>query len=198
MKTFIFGFTFTLSLISAIGPQNTFIIRQGFIKKHVLATTTLCILCDALLCCFGVFVVGNSLKLSPALNLILTLFAVALLTFYAYSSFKAAFKKIEFDTSAVNSTSLQTTILTCLGFTLLNPHVYIDTIILTGSISSILAPELKGLFILGGILASSLWFYCIGFGAKVFSSYFKINKLWNYINFIIGCLMIYSIIEILR
>lgn len=198
MKTFIFGFTFTLSLISAIGPQNTFIIRQGFIKKHIFVTTTLCILCDALLCCFGVFVVGNSLKLSSALHLIITLLAVILLTFYAFSSFSSAFKKIEFDATGINTNSLYKTILTCLGFTLLNPHVYIDTVILTGSISSILTQELKGLFVLGGILASSLWFYFIGFGAKIFSSYFRINKLWNYINFIIGCLMVYSIIQIIK
>jgi len=185
---FLPGFLTGLSLIIAIGAQNAFVIRQGLTKKHVLLVVAICAISDALLILLGVAGLGALIAGLPWLLEIIRWFGVLYLTWFGIKSLRSAFKVQSLDASGVQSGSAKTAVLSVLGFTFLNPHVYLDTVILLGSIGNQFGPD-KWFFALGGALASVVWFSSIGFGAKAASRFMAKPVFWQVLDLLIAAVM---------
>jgi L-lysine exporter family protein LysE/ArgO len=185
---FLPGFLTGLSLIIAIGAQNAFVIRQGLTKKHVLLVVAICAISDALLILLGVAGLGALIAGLPWLLEIIRWFGVGYLTWFGIRSLRSAFKAQSLDASGVQSGSAKAAVLSVLGFTFLNPHVYLDTVILLGSIGNQFGPD-KWFFALGGAVASVVWFSSIGFGAKAASRYMAKSVFWKVLDLLIAAVM---------
>ena len=188
MIAFLPGLLTGLSLIIAIGAQNAFVIRQGLTKKHVLLVVAICAISDALLILLGVAGLGALISGLPWLLEIIRWFGVAYLTWFGIRSIRSAFKTQVLDASGVQSASAKTVVLSVLGFTFLNPHVYLDTVILLGSIGNQFGQD-KWWFALGAAVASILWFSAIGFGAKAASRFMSKPVFWKVLDLVIAAVM---------
>ncbi len=188
MIAFLPGLLTGLSLIVAIGAQNAFVIRQGLTKKHVLLVVAICAISDALLILLGVAGLGALISGLPWLLEIIRWFGVAYLTWFGIRSIRSAFKTQTLDASGVQSASSKTVVLSVLGFTFLNPHVYLDTVILLGSIGNQFGQN-KWWFALGAAVASILWFSSIGFGAKAASRFMAKPVFWKVLDLVIAAVM---------
>lgn len=188
MLAFLPGFLTGLSLIIAIGAQNAFVIRQGLTKKHVLLVVAICAISDALLILLGVAGLGALISGLPWLLEIIRWFGVAYLTWFGIRSLVSAFKTQSLDATGVQSGSAKTVVLSVLGFTFLNPHVYLDTVILLGSIGNQFGAD-KWWFALGGAVASILWFSSIGFGARAASKFMAKPVFWKALDLVIAAVM---------
>jgi L-lysine exporter family protein LysE/ArgO len=182
------GFLTGLSLIIAIGAQNAFVIRQGLTKKHVLLVVLICAISDALLILLGVAGLGALISGLPWLLEIIRWFGVAYLTWFGIRSLISAFKTQSLDSSGAQSASAKKVVLAVLGFTFLNPHVYLDTVILLGSIGNQFGPD-KWWFALGAAIGSVVWFSSIGFGAKAASRFMSKPVFWKILDSIIAVVM---------
>jgi L-lysine exporter family protein LysE/ArgO len=185
---FLPGLLTGLSLIIAIGAQNAFVIRQGLTKKHVFLVVAICAISDALLILLGVAGLGALISGLPWLLEIIRWFGVAYLTWFGIRSIRSAFKTQVLDASGVQSGSAKTVVLSVLGFTFLNPHVYLDTVILLGSIGNQFGQD-KWWFALGAAVASILWFSSIGFGAKAASRFMAKPVFWKVLDLVIAAVM---------
>ncbi|MFM1995451.1 MAG: hypothetical protein RLZZ610_968 [Actinomycetota bacterium] len=188
MLAFLPGFLTGLSLIIAIGAQNAFVIRQGLTKKHVLLVVLICAVSDALLIFLGVAGLGALISGLPWLLEIIRWFGVAYLSWFGVKALMSAFKTQSLDASGVQSASAKTVVLSVLGFTFLNPHVYLDTVILLGSIGNQFGPD-KWWFAIGGAVASLVWFSSIGFGAKAASRFMSKPIFWKVLDSLIALVM---------
>jgi L-lysine exporter family protein LysE/ArgO len=188
MIAFLPGVLTGLSLIVAIGAQNAFVIRQGLTKKHVLLVVAICAISDALLILLGVAGLGALISGLPWLLELIRWFGVAYLTWFGIKSIRSAFRTQALDASGVQSESARTVVLSVLGFTFLNPHVYLDTVILLGSIGNQFGQD-KWWFALGGAVASMLWFSSIGFGAKAASRFMAKPVFWKVLDLVIAAVM---------
>jgi L-lysine exporter family protein LysE/ArgO len=182
------GFLTGLSLIIAIGAQNAFVIRQGLTKKHVFLVVAICAISDALLILLGVAGLGALISGLPWLLEIIRWFGVAYLTWFGIRSFMSAFKNQTLDASGAQSASAKKVVLAVLGFTFLNPHVYLDTVILLGSIGNQFGPD-KWWFALGAAIGSVVWFSAIGFGAKAASRFMSKPIFWKILDTLIAVVM---------
>ena len=188
MIAFLPGFFAGLSLIVAIGAQNAFVIRQGLTRQHVLVVVAICALCDAALIALGIAGLGAIIQGLPWLLEVIRWFGVAYLTWFGIKSVRSAFKNEVMDVSGGQTHSLAKVVTSVLGFTLLNPHVYLDTVILLGSISNQFADN-RWTFGFGAMLASVVWFSSIGFGAKAASRFMSKPFFWRVLDIAIACIM---------
>jgi L-lysine exporter family protein LysE/ArgO len=182
------GFFTGLSLIFAIGAQNAFVIRQGLTRKHVLLVVAICAVSDAALIVLGVAGLGALISGLPWLLEIIRWFGVLYLTWFGIKSLRSAFKVQALDASGAQSGSAKTVVLSILGFTFLNPHVYLDTVILLGSIGNQFGPD-KWWFTSGAVLASFVWFSSIGFGAQAASRFMAKPAFWKVLDVLIAVVM---------
>lgn len=187
---YVSGFFLVLSLIFAIGSQNAFILKQGLKKQHVFAICLFCAISDALLISAGIAGFGAVTAKYPNIVTIAKIAGALFLLGYGLQSLYASVSKshalIE-DNHAVSS--LKKSLLLCFGFTWLNPHVYLDTLVLVGMVST--GAESKVAFGLGAVSASFVFFFSLGYGARLLSPLFAKPKAWNILDAIIGVLMIY-------
>ncbi len=185
------GFFLSAGLIIAIGSQNAFVLRQGLKKEYVFTICTICFLCDALLIFLGVGGIGKLIATSQTLMLIARWGGALFLLFYGIRSFCAAFKNevLSVDKSKGLAAGLTWAIVTTLALTLLNPHVYIDTVILIGSIASQYPETERFGFAIGAAFASMLWFYGIGYGARILTPFFQKQISWKILDVLIGAVM---------
>ena len=189
MLAFLPGLLTGLSLIIAIGAQNAFVIRQGLTRQHVLLVVAICAVSDALLILLGISGLGVLIQSVPALLEVIRWFGVAYLTWFGIRSLRSAFRTQSLDASGVSqATSAGKVAATALGLTFLNPHVYLDTVILLGSIGNQFGSD-KWWFAAGGIVGSFLWFFSIGFGAKAASGLMKKPVFWKILDSIIAVVM---------
>jgi L-lysine exporter family protein LysE/ArgO len=188
MTALVPGFLTGLSLIMAIGAQNAFVIRQGLTRKYVFLVVAICALSDAFLILLGVAGLGALISSLPWLLEIVRWFGVLYLTWFGIKSLRSAFNTQSLDASGVQSGSAKTVVLSVLGFTFLNPHVYLDTVILLGSIGNQFGPD-KWWFALGGMVASIVWFSSIGFGAKAASRFMAKPVFWKVLDLVIAAVM---------
>ncbi len=179
------------SLIIAIGAQNAYVLRQGLRRQHVFAVASLCFLIDALLIALGAGGFASLLRAFPSLPGIAAWGGAAFLAAYSLRSFHAALKPGRLTASEGEDpgSSLQAAILTALALSLLNPHVYLDTVILLGGIAAQYAGQERLAFALGAMLASGLWFYGLGYGAKALAPFFASPKAWRLLDAFVGCVM---------
>lgn len=177
-----------LSLIIAIGAQNAFVIRQGLTKKYVFLTVAICSLSDALLIALGASGLGALIKSNTALLEIIRWFGVCYLIWFGIRSARSALKVQVLTAASEASGSRKSVITTVLALTFLNPHVYLDTVILLGSISNQFG-ENKWYFATGAALGSILWFTTIGYGAKSASRFMSKPIFWKILDSLITVIM---------
>jgi L-lysine exporter family protein LysE/ArgO len=188
MFAFLPGFFAGLGLIVAIGAQNAFVIRQGLKRKHVLAVVAICAFADAALIALGIAGLGAIIQGVPWLLEGVRWFGVAYLTWFGIKSIRSAFQNQTMDTSGNEAGSLKKAVLAVLGFTFLNPHVYLDTVILLGSISNQFADD-RWIFGFGAMTASVVWFSTIGFGARAASRFMSKPIFWRVLDSLIAAVM---------
>ena len=177
------------SLIIAIGAQNAFVIRQGLTKKYVLLTVLICAFSDALLIILGASGLGALIKSNAKVLEFVRWFGVAYLLWFAFKSARSVFSKEVLNSAGEASPNRKNVILTVLGLTFLNPHVYLDTVILLGSISNQFGSD-KWFFVSGAAVASFIWFTAIGFGAKSASRFMSRPIFWKVLDSLIAIIML--------
>ncbi len=188
MIAFLPGFLTGLSLIVAIGAQNAFVIRQGLTRSHVFLVVAICAIADAALIALGIAGLGAAISGLPWLLEVIRWFGVAYLSWFGFKSAKAAFKNESLDAAGAAEQSRVKVVTTVLALTLLNPHVYLDTVILVGSIGNQFG-ENKWFFGVGAMLASVVWFTSVGYGAKAASSLMSKPIFWRVLDTIIAVIM---------
>ena len=189
MLAFLPGLLTGLSLIIAIGAQNAFVIRQGLTRKYVLMVILVCVISDWALMAAGVAGLGALILQVAWLLEVLRWFGVAYLLWFAYGSVKAAFKNDALKADGDHSGSRKQVLLSALAITWLNPHVYLDTVILVGSIANTFK-ENAWFFGLGAMAGSLLWFFGLGFGAKAASGIMSKPSFWKVLDLIIAAVMV--------
>ncbi len=189
LLAFISGFLISISLILALGPQNVFVLRQGLLRSHVFASCLVCSISDALLIAAGVLGVGLFISEIEGLATWMSIGASIFLIFYGFLRVKSALnpKGLEIDDS--ESKELWPTILAGLAFTYLNPHVYVDTLLLIGGASSSYTGDDKVMFGIGAATASFVFFFSLGYGAKSLSPILNNPESWKIIDFFIAGVM---------
>ena len=186
------GALISLSLIVAIGAQNAFVIRQGLSDRHVFLVCTICAFSDATLISLGVFGFGEIISNSDNLSELIRWFAISFLIIYSIIRFKAAYDGNALDIDdGKNFVSAKKTAIITLGFTWLNPHVYLDTTVLLGTASLQFQGDEKIAFAIGAMMSSFLFFYSLGFGARRLAPLLKTEKVWKIIDVVIGIIMIW-------
>jgi len=196
------GYTITFSLIVAIGIQNIFVLKQALKQKFIMPIVIICISIDIFLISIGVFGFGYIIKDNPFTLKIISFLGIVFLVSYSFISFYWAIKgKVFDDDKKEENKSLKQIIIFLLLITLLNPHVYLDTVLLIGSVGAIYeTTQEKLLYILGALLASSSWFILLGYGSKYLIPLFKKKVVWRIIDLLIALIMLsiaYSLVPYL-
>ena len=196
------GFIVTFSLIVAIGAQNAYVLKLGLLKQYVLLAVFLCILFDTILITAGVYGLGFFVQGNQLLINIIAIIGIVFLTFYSFLSFKSAFKNESLEIDGKTKTNpLKQVIGMLLVFTFLNPHTYLDTVLLIGGIGANIQNDLKIYFLLGAVSASASWFILLGFGARLLIPLFKKPITWKILDILIGIIMLiiaYTLIDLIK
>ncbi len=187
MQASIAGFVLGFSLILAIGAQNAFVLRQGLRREHVFAVCLTCALSDAILIAAGVAGFGALAEAIPWLEAAMRYGGVTFLVWYGARNLLAAWHGGQVMEAGRAAGNLRTALLTCLALTWLNPHVYLDTVILLGSISAQYADRLS--FALGAMVASFTFFFSLGYGARVLEPFFRRPESWRVLDALVGLTM---------
>jgi L-lysine exporter family protein LysE/ArgO len=184
------GFGFGLSLIVAIGAQNAFVLRQGLRREHVLPIVVVCALSDVVLILAGVAGAGAVFEAAPTALTVVRYAGAAFLLGYGFLAAKRAWRPtaLTADGPAIRS-SLAAVVATCLALTWLNPHVYIDTVVLLGSIATTHGDD-RWWFGLGAAAGSIVWFVCLGFGARLLQPVFARPAAWRVLDAVIAVMMV--------
>lgn len=183
------GFGLGLSLIAAIGAQNAFVLRQGLARRHVLAVVLTCALSDAVLIAAGVGGFGLLTQAAPWLAGLLRWAGVAFLLAYGLRAFLSAWRgEGALRAAGATGQGLAAAILTCLAFTWLNPHVYLDTVVLIGSVAQ-RWPGQGPAFGAGAVAASFVFFFALGYGARALAPVFARPAAWRALDTGIGIVM---------
>lgn len=177
------------SLIIAIGAQNAFILRQGLLRQHVFILCLICALSDALLIGLGVAGLGAIISGSALLIGVVTLGGAAFLAVYAVMALRRAISPSALHAARTAPGSLKAAVLTCLAFTFLNPHVYLDTVLLVGGLSGRYEGTARLAFALGAMSASFIWFFGLGYGARVLEPLFARPSAWRVLDGLIALIM---------
>jgi L-lysine exporter family protein LysE/ArgO len=186
---FLSGFFLGASLIIAIGAQNAFILRQGLLRQHVFILCLICAAADALLIALGVAGLGTLIQRSPQLIKAVTIGGAAFLFAYSFIAFRRAMHPAAMETQGRGEGSLKLAISTCLAFTFLNPHVYLDTVVLLGSLSARYEGQGRLFYAFGAMTASFVWFFALGYGARLLGPVFAKPAAWRVMDGIIGLVM---------
>lgn len=186
---FLEGMGLGASLIIAIGAQNAFVLRQGLKRQSVFLITSICILCDCVLIALGSAGVGTLIATSPLLMQIATWGGALFLILYGARAFHSALNPGALETAEAAPVSQGRMFMTVLAVSLLNPHVYLDTVVLLGSIAGRHEGTARIAFALGAMLASTIWFYGIGFGARALAPVLARPAAWRVIDLLVGVIM---------
>ncbi|WP_299944349.1 LysE/ArgO family amino acid transporter [uncultured Ruegeria sp.] len=183
------GFALSFSLILAIGAQNAFVLRQGLRREHVFALCLTCAVSDAILIGVGVAGFGTLAQAAPWFESVMRYGGAAFLTWYGLRNFWSAWQGgAVMEVEGGQRSSLRAAMLTVLAFTWLNPHVYLDTVVLIGSISA-QYPDRLG-FAIGAITSSFVFFFLLGYGARILSPIFARPRAWQLLDVGIGIVML--------
>ena len=196
IMVFLNGFAISAGLLVAIGPQNAFLLRKGLKRRHVFAVATTCFLGDIILILLAGAGVGLLAQQNQLAIKILGWGGAVFLIWYGWRSFRAArqgtaFTDEEIDQAGKDARGKGTmgAIVMALLLTFLNPHTYVDTIVILGGLASQYAGTELWIFIVGAILGSAVWFYGIGFGAKFLTPFFQNPKSWRRLDTVVGVIM---------
>ncbi|MBV7297767.1 L-lysine exporter [Enterovibrio paralichthyis] len=188
------GFGLGLSMIIPIGAQNAFVLNQGIRRHHHIATATLCFICDVALIFLGVFGGGALLASNEMLLSVVTIGGIAFLLTYAFQSLKRAWRGEDEEVEVASGQAKKGMLAVLAGavaVTLLNPHVYLDTVVVLGSIGGQFDASQRVAFALGTMLASCVWFYGISIGAASLSPWLSKPRVRQVIDVLVAAMMIY-------
>lgn len=178
------------SLIVAIGSQNAYLLRQALKREFVLSCIAICVLCDVLLIAAGVAGMGQLIVQAPAILMLVKFAGTAFLGWYGWRAARAALQPGSLQTDGGAGASDRRTVLTAmLAFSLLNPHVYLDTVVLLGSIGGQQGGTGRWWFAAGAMLASLLWFSGLGLGARYLQAIFARPRAWQVLDALIALVM---------
>lgn len=185
--SYVAGLGTALSLIMAIGAQNAFVLKQGLLRSHVLAVILFCACSDAVLIILGVTGMAAIAELAPWLIEVMRWGGVAFLLLYGARSFRAAMQGGEALTPQGEKRSLKATLAVIAALTWLNPHVWLDTVMLLGSISAQWPSPL--LFGAGAVTGSFVFFFALGYGARLLAPVFARPRAWQWLEVGVGIVM---------
>jgi L-lysine exporter family protein LysE/ArgO len=183
------GFGTGLSLIVAIGAQNAFVLRQGIRRHAVLTVVAICAVSDAVLIALGVAGVGSVVRAQPVALTVVGLAGGAFLVGYGILALRRVFRPAALTATGDAAVSTRGAVLTCLTMTWLNPHVYLDTVLLLGSVAATHG-ALRWDFGLGAVIASICWFAALGFGARLLRGFFARPGSWRVLDGLVATTMI--------
>jgi L-lysine exporter family protein LysE/ArgO len=183
------GFAMGAGLIIAIGAQNAFVLSQGVRREHHLAVAFTCSLCDAALITLGVGGLGALVAAHPQCIRVVTWVGAAFLFAYGLRAFLAARRPGGLLAAEAPRRTLRATLATTLALTLLNPHVYLDTVVLLGSLSARHAGTARLGFGAGAVLASFAWFFALALGGGLLAPLFRRPSTWRILDLCVGCTM---------
>jgi L-lysine exporter family protein LysE/ArgO len=183
------GFGTGLSLIVAIGAQNAFVLRQGIRRDGVLAVVAICALSDAVLIALGVGGVGAVVAAFPDVLTVVGIVGGAFLLCYGFLAARRAFRPSVMNVTGVPPGNARHVVLTCLALTWLNPHVYLDTVLLLGTVAAHRG-DLRWAFGAGATLASLCWFTALGFGARLLTGFFARPSSWRVLDGLVAATMV--------
>lgn len=194
------GFALGASLIIAIGAQNAFVLRLGLLRAHVFIVCFICALSDALLIVLGVAGMGAVVNANPALLRLIAGAGAAFLLAYAALALRRAFsdQALHAARGSGKVPSLRAAILQCLAFTFLNPHVYLDTVVLVGGFSAAYQGTTRLAFAIGAVAASFAWFFSLGYGARLLAPFFASPLAWRMLDLAIAAIMALLAATLLR
>jgi len=188
IPSFIPGFLLSASLILAIGAQNAFVLRQGLRREHVFWVCLVCGISDAILIAAGVAGFGALSQAAPWFETVMRFGGAAFLIYYGWRSAQAAWRGgAALQAQGQAPVSLRTTLITLLGITWLNPHVYLDTLVLLGSVSA--QYDSGAAFGLGAATASFIFFFALGYGARLLQPVFARPRSWQVLDALIALTM---------
>lgn len=190
-SAFITGFLLSATLIVAIGAQNAFVLRQGIRRQHVGAIVSFCALADLLLIAAGVVGLAAVLSGVPRLTSLLTLLGTGFLVWYGLSALlRALHPQTLYAGSGAQPLSLRVAMAQAASFTLLNPHVYLDTVLLMGTIGARQPADERAWFVGGAAAASGVWFTSLGYGARLLAPLFARPRSWRILDSLVGVTML--------
>ncbi|MFD0758701.1 LysE/ArgO family amino acid transporter [Arthrobacter ulcerisalmonis] len=186
--TGITGMLTGLALIVAIGAQNAFVLRQGVRREHIGAVVAVCMIGDAALILGGTAGIGALVYRFPQALDVLRWGGAAYLVWFAVRSFMSALNPSALEQSAPRSKG--SVVASTVALTFLNPHVYLDTVVLLGSLANQQGPDLRWVFAGGAVAGSVVWFSALGYGARALSGVLGNPRTWRYLDFGIGLVML--------
>ncbi|MBX7449263.1 L-lysine exporter [Mycolicibacterium sp. 3033] len=183
------GFATSLALIAAIGAQNAFVLRQGIRGEHVLPVVAVCTVSDLVLIAAGIAGFGALIGAHPRLVDVATYGGAAFLLVYGLLAARRALRTGALTPADARPARLAGVLATCLALTFLNPHVYLDTVVLLGALANEHHDQ-RWLFGVGAVTASAVWFTALGFGATRLRGYFASPRTWRVLDGTIALVMI--------
>lgn len=180
-SVFFSGFGVTVGLIMAIGAQNAHVLRQGLRREHVLLTVAVSALCDAGLILLGMAGVGPWLSASPTAMDVARFGGGVFLLWYGARAARAAWRgqQLSVDSAGAQALSHRQALAAAAGFSLLNPHAYLDTVVLIGAVGAQQVDAARPVFTAGAISASIAWFVLLGYGARLMAPLFRRPAAWR-------------------
>ena len=187
-QVFFSGFGVTMGLILAIGAQNAHVLRQGLRREHVLLTVAVSALCDAALILLGMAGLGPWISASPTAMTVAQFGGGAFLLWYGLRAARSAWRgqAQTVDTAGHCALSRRQALAAAAGFSLLNPHAYLDTVVLLGAIGGQQVEEARPLFAAGAVSASICWFMLLGYGARVLAPLFARPVAWRILDALVA------------
>ena len=189
VAAFLRGLGLGASLIIAIGAQNAFVLRQGLKREHRFLVALACTLCDAALIGLGAAGFGSLIAHNPRWIRMAAWAGALFLFFYGARALRIAWKPAGLDTAEAPPAPIRAVLVTLLGLSLLNPHVYLDTVVLVGGLSAQYSTRPRFFFALGAVTASLLWFFSLAFGASALAPVFRRPLAWRVLDTGIGLVM---------
>ena len=184
-----------LALIVAIGAQNAFVLRQGIRRDHVGVVVLVCLLSDALLILAGTAGIGVIVEKVPVVLEILRWGGAAYLIWFAVQSVRSAFSPTSLTPEKPRSKGSVLT--TTLALTYLNPHVYLDTVVLLGSLANQQGPDLRWVFAGGAVVGSIVWFSALGYGARALAPVLDRPRAWQIVDLVIAAVMLALVVSLI-
>lgn len=191
------GFALGASLIIAIGAQNAFVLRMGLMRSHVFAVCAICALSDAVLIVIGVAGLGSFVDRYPAVLSFIRIAGAAFLLGYAVLAARRALRPGVMKLGQEKPLSLAAAVGMCAAFTFLNPHVYLDTVVLVGGLASSWNGALRVAFTVGAVASSFVWFFGLGYGARLLVPLFEKPVSWRVLDTMIAAVMAWLAISLI-
>lgn len=197
-RSIVEGFAMGGGLIIAIGAQNAFVLKQGIKGEHRMVIALICAFSDAFLIVIGIAGMGFVFSSHPLITKIIAIAGSAYLAWFSFKCFHSAVKgeSMDINCEIYGSISLKNAVVTTLALTFLNPHVYLDTVVMLGGFGAARSVEIRPFFGLGAVTASVVWFFALAFSGKFIAPFFKKQSSWRVLDTAIGLLMIYITVNL--